>query len=201
MKKGFPSREEAEKIISESAKMNPGPWEAHCRVAAQCAYEIAKRCSDMDAEKAYVAGLLHDIGRRFGGRHMGHVYDGFKYMTSLGFDEAARICLTHSFNDGTMDYYIGKRDTTPEETEVIRSELEKVMVSGMDDYDRLIQLCDSMALPTGPVEIEVRMGDVKTRYGNYPEVKWNINIELKSYFERKMGMNLYEAVGTEKSRK
>ena len=38
------------------------------------------------------------------------------------------------------------------------------------------------------------MGDVKRRYGDYPERKWNYNFELKDYFEKKMGMDLYEAV-------
>lgn len=28
----------------------------------------------MDAEKAYILGLLHDIGRKFGTRHLGHEY-------------------------------------------------------------------------------------------------------------------------------
>ena len=56
----------------------------------------------MDAEKAYVLGLLHDIGRKFGVRHLGHVSDGYRFMMSLGYDEAAKICLTHSFNNHIM---------------------------------------------------------------------------------------------------
>lgn len=49
--------------------------------------KIASECEDMDATKAYILGLLHDIGRKFGTRHLGHVYDGYKYMLSLGYDE------------------------------------------------------------------------------------------------------------------
>lgn len=55
---------------------------------------------------------------------MRHVCDGYAYMLSLGYDEVARICLTHSFNNKTIDEYIGKFDTTEEETEVIRNALE-----------------------------------------------------------------------------
>ena len=33
---------------------------------------------------------------------------GFSYMMSLGYDEVARICLTHSFNNMTTDVYIGR---------------------------------------------------------------------------------------------
>ena len=178
----IPSREEAERIIKEAEAINPGPWGDHCRVAAHCAERIAARCEGMNPDKAYVVGLLHDIGRRFGGRHLGHVADGYSYMMSLGYDEVARICLTHSFNNQSMDGYIGKIDTTEEELKLIQTELAKIT---MDDYDRLIQLCDSLAGAEGVLDIEERMGDVKRRYGYYPEDKWNINLDLKRYFEDK----------------
>ena len=76
--------------------------------------------------------------------------DGFSYMMSLGYDEAARICLTHSFHNLTTDEYIGKFDTTDEELELIESELKKVTP---DDYDRLIQLCDALAGSEGVLDI------------------------------------------------
>ncbi len=97
----IPSREEAELILREAENCNPGPWGNHSRVAAHCAKEIAARCEGMDPDKAYILGLLHDIGRKFGTRHLGHVADGYTYMMSLGYDEAARVCLTHSFHDQT----------------------------------------------------------------------------------------------------
>lgn len=86
--------------------------------------------------------LLHDIGRKFGVRHLGHVYDGYVYMKSLGYDEVAKICLTHSFNNHTIDEYIGKFDVTDEELTIIKTELAKTIY---DEYDRLIQLCDCLA--------------------------------------------------------
>lgn len=193
----IPSREEAERIIKEAEAINPGPWGDHCRVAAHCAERIAARCEGMNPDKAYVVGLLHDIGRRFGGRHLGHVADGFSYMMSLGYDEVARICLTHSFNNQSMDGYIGKIDTTEEELALIQTELAKIT---MDDYDRLIQLCDALAGAEGVLDIEERMGDVKRRYGYYPEDKWNINLELKKWFEDRMQADLYVVVDKENYR-
>ena len=59
---------------------NPGPWGKHCLTVAHCAEKIASACGDMDVEKAYILGLLHDIGRKFGVRHLGHVYDGYVYI-------------------------------------------------------------------------------------------------------------------------
>lgn len=193
----IPTREEAEKLVREAEAINPGPWGDHCRVAAHCAECIAAKCEGMDSDKAYVVGLLHDIGRRFGGRHLGHVADGYSYMMSLGYDEVARICLTHSFNNQSMDGYIGKIDTTEEELKLIQTELAKIR---MDDYDRLIQLCDALAGAEGVLDIEERMGDVKRRYGYYPEDKWNINLELKKLFEDRMNADLYVVVDKENYR-
>lgn len=34
-------------------------------------------------EKAYILGLLHDIGRKFGVRYLGHVSDRYTYMKSF----------------------------------------------------------------------------------------------------------------------
>ncbi len=114
----LPTREEAEKLLIEAEGCNPGPWGNHSRVVAHCAEKIAQECGDMDSDKAYILGLLHDIGRKFGVRHLGHVSDGYSYMRSLGYDEAAKICLTHSFNNQTTDEYIGKFDTSEEELTV-----------------------------------------------------------------------------------
>ena len=193
----LPTREQAELLLKEAEVCNPGPWGDHSRVAAHCAESIAAACGDMDPEKAYILGLLHDIGRKFGVRHLGHVSDGYKYMMSMGYNEAAQICLTHSFNNQSTDEYIGKFDTTAEELRLIREELAKIV---MDHYDRLIQLCDSLAGAEGVMDIEERMGDVKRRYGFYPQDKWNRNLALKDYFEEKMGKDIYDAVDKENFR-
>ena len=67
----------------------------------------------------------------------------------------------------------------------------------MDDYDRLIQLCDSISGPEGVLDIIDRMNDVKRRYGAYDPEKWNGNLRLKEFFESRMGMDLYKAVDKE----
>ena len=122
----LPTREQAEILLKEAEYCNPGPWGNHSRTAAHCAEKIAQACGDLDPDKAYILGLLHDIGRKFGVRHLGHVSDGYSYMMSLGYDEAARVCLTHSFHNQTMCDYIGKFDTTKEESALIQKELERV---------------------------------------------------------------------------
>lgn len=188
----LPTRQQAEELLKEAEKCNPGAWVNHSRVVAHCAEKIAEECDDMNSDKAYILGLLHDIGRKFGIRHLGHVSDGYSYMISLGYDEVAKICLTHSFNIQTNDVYIGNFDTTQEELKMIQDTLETVV---MDEYDRLIQLCDSIAGPEGVLDIEDRMNDVRQRYGAYPKEKWDSNLELKKHFEEKTGKNIYTVVG------
>lgn len=187
-----PSRERAQELLTEAAACNPGPWERHSYLVARCAERIAQACGDMDPERAYVLGLLHDIGRKFGVSHLRHVYDGWTYLKSLGYEEAAKSCLTHSFCLQRLEDYVGRADITKEQ----RQELENALAETVyDDYDRLIQLCDSLAGGEAILSIEERMLDVKRRYGGYPQDKWDKNLELKDYFEKKAGRDIYEVVG------
>ena len=182
-KKGYPDRQTAKDLLKEAAEINPGAWERHCENAAACAEKIAAACG-LDSEKAYVLGLLHDIGRKFLVRDLGHIYYGYKYMLSLGYDQAARVCLTHSFPNQSLAIYIGKTDIPKEEADEVKDALSSTVC---DDYDRLIQLCDALAGSEGVLDIEERMADVKRRYGNYPQAQWDKNLELKAYFEAKSG--------------
>ena len=190
MKRTFPTVEEAECLLREAESCNPGPWGNHSRVAAQCAKKIAA-AAGLDEEKAYVLGLLHDIGRKFGIKHLAHVFDGYYYMQSLGYEDAARICLTHSFCCPKLDVYIGNFDIPQEQQYQLQTLLDQLV---FDDYDRLIQLCDCLAGSEGVVDMEARMLDVKKRYGFYRQDKWDTNLWLKAYFEEKTGSNIYTIV-------
>lgn len=187
----LPSKEEAERILMEAEQCNPGAWANHSRVAAKCAYRIAKRCRGLNPEKAYICGLLHDIGRRFGICQMRHIYAGYRYMIDMGYDEVARICLSHSFHLKRINEYVGDVDIEPQQVAELAQALTDM---NFDDYDRLIQLCDSLAMAEGVVDMEERMLDVKRRYGSYPQDKWDANFRLRSYFEEKMGRDLYAVV-------
>ena len=101
------------------------------------------------------------------------------------------MCLTHSFNNQTTDEYIGKFDTSDEELKLIQDTLKRTVI---DEYDKLIQLCDALAGTQMVLDIEERMLDVKKRYGSYPNAKWDSNIALKHYFEEKIGKDIYIVV-------
>lgn len=190
----YPTKAQAEALLLDGERRNPGPWVRHSRTAAHCAEKIAQNCLGMDGDKAYVLGLLHDIGRRFGVTGLHHVYDGWKYLLSLGYDEAARICLTHTFTTKNLSNYVGKFDLTPQQQAELEAALRETVY---DDYDRLIQLCDAISGPDGVMDIQERMGDVKRRYGAFDSEKWEANLALKRCFEDKMGKDIYTV--TEKS--
>jgi len=114
-----------------------------------------------------------------------------EYLCGMGYKAAARICITHSFNLQTTEDYIGKIDISEDRLNKIKQLLSSYEY---DDYDRLIQLLDSTCGADGTQNLELRMGDVKNRYGYYPQEKWDKNFELKTYFEKLMGKDFYEVI-------
>ena len=63
-----------------------------------------------------------------------------------------------------------------------------------DDYDRLVQLCDSLALPSGFCLLEKRFVDVALRYGTPPVMaeRWRRTLEIKEMFDEKINGFIYE---------
>ena len=103
---GLPSRADAEAILLWAYGQNPGPWADHCRVVARIAKTIAKE-SGLDTNRAYVSGLLHDIGRYEGVMGLRHIYAGYEMMMRKGYDLIAEICLSHSFPYQDIGAYSG----------------------------------------------------------------------------------------------
>ena len=62
----LPTIEEAKKELEIAGELNPGPWTTHSINVGIAARNIAQKVPGMDAEKAYIVGMLHDIGRRVG---------------------------------------------------------------------------------------------------------------------------------------
>jgi hypothetical protein len=186
----IPDRNQAELWLQEAAELNPGVWIAHSRYVAEAARRIAAQLPLLDPEAAYVLGLLHDIGRRAGVTGMRHVLDGYRFLVAAGCEDAARISLTHSFQNRDIREIFGEWDCTPEELAFIEDYLAQV---AYDDYDRLIQLCDSLANASGFCLMEKRMLDVGLRYGihEYALCKWRTTFDIKTEFEQHMGCSVY----------
>ncbi len=95
--------------------------------------------------------------------------------------------LRHSLGRPSRSDFV-QFDVSQEELTLIKTKLVETVY---DEYDLLIQLCDSLAGADGVLDIEERMNDVKRRYGSYPQDKWDSNIELMHYFEKRMNQNIY----------
>ena len=170
--------------------MNPGPWASHARYVALAAENIARATTTLDPETAYILGLAHDIGRREGPSDAKHIVDGFRFFSSRGFDDAARVCLTHSFQLQDVNTYFGRWDVPAEDQRFVA---HFITTLEYDEYDRLIQLCDSLALPSGFCVLEQRFVDVALRYGtfDFSVAKWRATLELRAHFDRAVNGSVY----------
>ncbi len=181
---------EADKELKIAAQLTPGPWEQHSISVAKNARLIAEKVEGMDFDKAYVMGLMHDIGRRAGIKGILHIFDGYDYMMSIKQEEIARICLTHSFPIKDVNTFFGKYDCSSEQKEFLAAFLEN---SEYDNYDILIQLCDAISLPNGACIMEKRLVDVALRHGlpDFTLDKWKAFMNTKKHFDELCGCNIY----------
>jgi hypothetical protein len=181
---------EAMALLRQAERRNPGPWVQHSIHVGLAARNIAERCVHLDPAIAQVMGLLHDIGRRVGVTAMRHGLDGYTFLRQQGLESVAKVCLTHSHSTGRIEEAFGEWDCTPDEYRFVQDYLAS---AEYDDYDRLIQLGDSLALPAGFCLLEKRMIDVALRYGvnAYTVAKWKKVFEIKRHFEAIAGTALY----------
>ncbi|MDR3599854.1 MAG: HD domain-containing protein [Desulfosporosinus sp.] len=185
----IPNLQQAKALLDEAQALNPGIWVNHSIYVAKAARLISARCPSMDETVAYILGLLHDIGRRTGSG-MRHVLDGYLFLMEQGFEDAARICMTHTFSYKDIQAIYGEWNCSAEELRMIKNYLNEVHY---DDYDLLIQLCDSLVLPSGYSILEKRFVETVLKSGtNHLTVsKWKSVIALKDYFENKIGCSIY----------
>jgi len=186
----LPAKTKAEALLKQAEALNPGPWVSHSIYVAQAAEAIATHHPEMDPKAAYILGYLHDIGRREGVTSMRHALDDYRYLAGLGYPDAGRICLTHSFPIKTAAAGSSAWDGSAEEYQFVQTYLDQIEYT---PYDRLIQLCDSIALPNGYCLMEKRLVDVVRRYGfnDLTLLKWDAFFNIKAEFEAAIGQSIY----------
>lgn len=184
------NRQNAHLALKEASESNPGVWTDHSRYVAEACEKIASCCDNLSAEQAYLYGLLHDIGRHAGVSSERHLIDGYRYCMERGWKKVAQICISHAFMIQDIDTSIGEFDMSDEDYLFMK---EFVATAVYDDYDRLVQLCDSLALPTGFCLLEKRFVDVTIRYGVHPATidRWKKILEIKESFEKQIGCSIY----------
>ena len=190
----IPPLAEATALIDEAERRNPGAWVNHSLYAARAAEAIAREHPALDPQAAFTLGYLHDIGRREGVTQMRHILDGYNFLTRLGYDDAARVCMTHSFPVKDVRAIVGTWDDCAiTEFEFIRSYLDRIEYN---EYDKLIQLCDALALPSGYCLMEKRLVDVTLRYGinEYTLLRWKAYLGLQNEFEKVINKSIYDCL-------
>ncbi len=190
----IPSLQEAIALITDAEQRNPGPWVRHSWFVAKAADAIALVHPDLDSQAAFIFGYLHDIGRREGVTHMRHVLDGYNYLTHQGYEDAARVCLTHSFPLKNFWAIVGTWDgCSAQELAFIQGYLDRIEYN---QYDKLIQLCDSLSLPSGYCLMEKRLVDVTLRYGvnEYTLPRWQAFLRIQNEFDQALHKSIYDCL-------
>ena len=91
------------------------------------------------------------ISTAFSMRHAGvtserHLIDGYRYCMARGWEKAAQICISHAFMVKDISSSIGIFDMPQEDKNFMERFVKDAVY---DDYDRLVQLCDALALRYG----------------------------------------------------
>jgi putative nucleotidyltransferase with HDIG domain len=186
-------RDEAIREMEISGPMNPGPWIQHSYTVAKAAELITRNTNKYDPNKAFVYGILHDIGRKNGYSYIKHVIDGYEYLKEKD-SKAAYICLSHSFPNKDIREYQGIIDIEVDRLKYLEHEL----VNGeYDYYDKLIILMDSYCSVDKYVKLESRWVDVSIRYGvnSFTVNKWKQTYKIRDEINKQCNISIEEILG------
>jgi len=157
--------------------------------------EFISRKLNMDSEKCYIMGLLHDIGKIEGDRQKRfHGVVGYEMAQKLTTDPlVGRISMLHTFPYNKIpascrldDFFFGNR----KDMEFTHNYVEN---EPYDDCDLLVQMTDNMAYIRGPVTLEYRITEwCQRNHKTFLPEYINPSLQLKAYFEKKLGCDIYD---------
>ena len=175
-------------------------FEEHEVAVGACASVLAAACG-LDVMKAGVMGYCHDIGKIISDEKRDktfHGLTGYYYFKSVGEDELAQICLTHSFSDFDFksEEYASYGLENIDKTKNILKTIET------NDSDKIIQLADLLVHFNGEKilyeNIKDRMDYIEKKYHVkhiYIRKKYKGAIKIKRYLEQKYNCNVYKLFG------
>ncbi|CCW05341.1 phosphohydrolase [Bacillus thuringiensis] len=188
----------AKELLEWAYEQNPGPWFEHSLHVAHATeniiIELIKKGYKLDADIAYNAALLHDIGRYKGfTKSVIHSYDGYMYMNDLGYTGNAVICVTHSFPCKNEHINIAAEwSLVPDH---MRSRLVEILNEhcNYDLYNKVITLCDALADADGFTTLERRLISVGLRHGttSHTSLHWKGFYAIKKELESLIGKSIY----------
>jgi len=132
----------------------------HSQGVASFSEQLAQKLN-LNADKAYACGLLHDYGKRINERTQDcfHGIRGYYDLMEMGYDEVAKVCLTHTFVNkdfSNADY------TYPDHW---LNECRRLLAPlTYDDYDIIVQYSDMFFEGTRCITPEERIICISERY-------------------------------------
>lgn len=188
------SIEKAYSFLEDAPRKNKELWIKHSVNVAIVAERLAEQLK-LDSKKAYVLGLVHDIGRRKK-EHVGlrHIIEGYNFLEEQGYKEEARVCLTHTFYSKNLV----KPNLTKANTNLTRNEIEFISdyinKNGFNIYDKILQIADNMGSATGINTVERRRTESMLRYGITDVSEKNLReiFKAQNEIEEKLGFSIYK---------
>lgn len=166
---------------------------AHVFNVAKIAEAIAKKSHGIiDVNKAYILGLLHDVGRVKDETvtKIPHSIEGFKYLRDMGYEEIAPVCVTHNFINKDI-----KREDYPTYSDDLFDKTKNFLKSfEYNDYDRLIQLSDLFSRGKEIMSIQQRLDKNKQFYHIEKLSYEGKAFELRDYFDNKFNIDVEQIV-------
>lgn len=159
------------------------------------AAEVARAVADlagMDPNLAYFSALLHDIGKiREKHEKRFHGVLGYEMLKEKNAD-VARACLVHTFPFNRLENFEHCRKMFFDRREDYELTAAFIRSHPLNDYDLLVQMADGLANAYGLVTIEERAAEYAKRHGiDVPPEMLESMHELKDYFDRKIGLDIY----------
>ena len=126
----------------------------------------------LDADRAKAAGLLHDYGRKFT-HTFDHTMSGFESLVSIGWNNEAIGCLTHSFVNGGRcsnnepaleGFYLDSEGNAKWREGAYKDDMTLFLENyEYTDFDILLNIADLMATDKGILSPKDRIADIATR--------------------------------------
>lgn len=160
-------------------KINTSGWISHSLYEAKLASILATNLG-LNNDIAFQMGLLHDIGRKQT-HGFDHIIKGFEYLSSIGWNEEAICCLTHSFLceftskskkcgrfancDPAEDGFFVSKTLVPYFSEDYKEDDVSEFLNNYNYslYDIILNISDLMATDKGVVSPYERVQDISTR--------------------------------------
>ncbi len=195
------SKSDAQDFISDLLQFDlahgreSGTWykfHNHVYGVGYLAQKMADVLGYIDPEKAWILGVMHDAGKiheqleqRF------HGLIGYEFFKDKD-DEIAIISLTHTFHFNRIPPYEKVEKMFFGRREDYNFVADFLAQHPANEYDKLIQMCDSLANCSGFVTLEQREEEFSQRNNmSVPDYMASGANLLKDFFDKRLGRDVY----------